>query len=302
MHTEPLDHPGWKHDQVIVNGVRLHYVEAGSGPLVLLLHGFPEFWWSWRFQIPVLAAAGYRVIAPDMRGYNLSEKPPGVLSYHIRHLSADAAELLRTFGGEQGGYLAGHDWGGMVAWHTAQRYPELVQKLIIMNAPHPARFLEVLREVPSQRRKSWYVGLFQLPWLPELLLPRTANQALRSFRFSNADPHYFTWEDAQQYAKALNQPGAKTATVNYYRAMFRRTVADGMREPARVLPMPVLLLWGKHDVALDLANADSERLRRWVPNLQVELLEASHWVQMDAPEQVNQLMLQLLREGALAST
>jgi pimeloyl-ACP methyl ester carboxylesterase len=233
-----------------------------------------------------------------MRGYNLSEKPQGVLPYQIRHLTADVAALLRTFGGEQGGILVGHDWGGVVAWHAAQRYPELVQKLIILNAPHPSRYLEVLQEVPSQRGKSWYVGAFQIPWLPELMLPRTAAQVERFFRGSGADPQRFTLEDAQQYADALNQPGAKTAIVNYYRAMFRRTLANRLREPGRVLPMPVLLLWGKNDVALDIANTDAEKLRRWVPNLQVELIEASHWVQMDAPEAVNERMLTFLHDDA----
>lgn len=282
---------GWRHDQTIVNGVRLHYVEAGTGPVVLLLHGFPEFWYSWRFQIPTLAAAGYRVIAPDMRGYNLSEKPAGVPAYHISRLIADAAELLRAFGGEEGGYLVGHDWGGVVAWHAARRYPELVQKLVILNAPHPNRFLEVLREVPAQRGKSWYVGLFQVPWLPELLLPRTAKQAERTFRASGANPDRFTLDDARQYAEALNQPGAKTAMLNYYRNMGRRTLANRIRELPHELAMPTLLLWGTEDIALDIANADADKLRRWVPNIQVELLEASHWVQMDAPERVNELML-----------
>lgn len=286
------------HGEIVVNGVRLHYVEGGTGPLVLLLHGFPEFWYSWRFQIPALAAAGFRVVAPDMRGYNLSEKPRGVLPYQLRHLTADVAALLRAFGGEHGGFLVGHDWGGVVAWHAAQRYPELVQKLIILNAPHPARYLDVLREVPSQRGKSWYVAAFQLPWLPELMLPDTAEQVERFFRGSGTDPQHFTPEDALQYADALNQPGAKTAMLNYYRALFRRTLANGLREPAPVLPMPVLLLWGKNDVALDIANANAEKLRRWVPDLQVELLDASHWVQMDAPERVNELMLAFLRDDA----
>lgn len=298
MQPSLAEHSGWRHGQTIVNGVRLHYVEAGHGPLALLLHGFPEYSYSWRFQIPALAAAGYRVIAPDMRGYNLSEKPAGVPAYHIRHLVADAAELLRAFGGEGGGYLVGHDWGGVVAWQTARRHSELVQKLVILNAPHPNRFLEVLRDVPAQRRKSWYVALFQLPWLPELLLPRTAKQVEHSFRASGADPQHFTLDDARQYAEAINQPGARTATLNYYRNMARRTLANRMRELPHELAMPTLLLWGKRDGALDIANADADELRRWVPNLQVELLEASHWVQMDAPERVNELMLAFFKNGA----
>src|SRR3712207_4298533 len=116
------------HREATLNGVRLHYVEAGDGPLVLLLHGFPEFWYSWRHQIPALAAAGFHVVAPDLRGYNVSEKPAGIMAYHIKHLVADVATLLRAFGGDDGGFLVGHDWGGLLAWHTAARQPELVQK------------------------------------------------------------------------------------------------------------------------------------------------------------------------------
>lgn len=292
------EHPVWTHHEVIVNGVRLHYVEAGAGPLVVLLHGFPDFWYGWRYQIGALAAAGYRVIAPDMRGYNLSEKPTGVLAYQIGHLTDDVAGLLRMFGGEQGGSLAGHDWGGVVAWHTARRHPELVRKLAILNAPHPYRYLEVLREVTAQRRRSWYVAFFQLPWLPELLVPRTAAQVERFFRTTGADPRSFTRDDMQRYVEALNQPGAKTAMVNYYRSLFRRTVAHGLREFPHELRLPVLLLWGKNDIALELANADPEKLRRWMPNLRVELLETSHWVQVDQPERVNELMSEFFRDGS----
>lgn len=281
---------GWDHHEAIVNGVRLHYVQAGEGPLVVLLHGFPEFWWSWHRQIPALVAAGYRVIAPDMRGYNTSEKPPGVASYHIDLLAADVAGLLRIFGGEHGGFLVGHDWGGVVAWHTAGLYPELVQKLIILNAPHPDRFVEVLRAVAAQRRKSWYIGLFQFPWLPERILPRSPALVKRFFLGSGANPHNFTDDDARQYAAALNQPGTKTAIVNYYRSLGRRMIKTRMRALSQILAMPTLVIWGKNDVALDRANADPERLRRWVPDLQVELVAASHWVQNDVPQRVNDLL------------
>jgi len=155
----------------------------------------------------------------------------------------------------------------------------------------------VLHDIPAQRRKSWYVALFQLPWLPELLLPRNTQQAERAFRASGANPQHFTLDDARQYAEAINQPGAKTAMLNYYRNIARRTVANRMRELPHELAMPTLLLWGTQDVALDIANADPDKLRRWAPNLQVELLEASHWVQMDAPERVNELMLTFFQSG-----
>jgi pimeloyl-ACP methyl ester carboxylesterase len=229
-----------------------------------------------------------------MRGYNTSEKPPGIEAYHIDLLAADVADLLRMFGGDEGGFLVGHDWGGIVAWHTAARYPELVQKLVVLNAPHLGRYPEVLREVPAQRRMSWYVGLFQLPWLPELLLPRTPALVKRFFLNSGANVEHLSDDDARQYAEALNQPGARTATLNYYRSMGRRVIAKRVRDAPRVLPMPTLVVWGKHDVALHIANADPGELRRWVPNLKVEVLETSHWVQNDAPKQVNELIVRFL--------
>jgi epoxide hydrolase 4 len=281
----------WTHHQAIVNGVRLHYVEAGEGPLVVLLHGFPEFWWSWRFQIRALAEAGYRVIAPDMRGYNISEKPPGVQSYRIHTLVADIAALIRHAGADNA-MLVGHDWGGVVAWYTAARYPDLIPKLVILNAPHPDRFSEVGRTVSAQRRMSWYVAFFQLPWLPELLLPRTPAQVRRFFLGSGANPAHFDAGDAQRYAGALNQPGARTATLNYYRSIARRTFRRRSTREPLLITMPTLLLWGKHDVALHIANADAPRLRRWVSDLRVELLDASHWVQMDVPEQVNTFLIE----------
>lgn len=289
----------WAHGDVIANGIRLHYVEAGRGPLVLLLHGFPDFWYSWRYQILALAAAGFHVVAPDMRGYNLSEKPPGVLAYHIKHLVADTAALLRHFGGERSGCLAGHDWGGLVAWHTAARRPELVQKLAILNAPHPARYLEVLREEPAQRPMSAYVALFQIPWLPELLLTAGAGAATaRLMRASMTNPANFTAADARRYRQAITQPGAATAALNYYRAMYRRTLAHGLRERPNVIRAPVLVLWGLKDAALHPANIERESLLRYVPDLRVRTFEAGHFVQMDRPEEVNEELIGFLRNGA----
>ena len=279
----------WTHRETIVNGIRLHYVEAGAGPLVLLLHGFPEFWYSWRLQIPALAAAGYRVVAPDMRGYNLSEKPPGAPAYHIDHLVADTAALLRIFGGEAGGYLAGHDWGGLVAWHTASRHPELVRRLAILNAPHPSRFVQVLRASRGQKLKSSYVALFQLPWLPELLL--TAFRAAlveRALRNAIANKAAFTPDDARAYRRAITQPGAATAMLNYYRSRGRRVLLRRMQERPTPITMPTLLIWGVNDPALELANADRDALLRWVPDVQVDLVDAGHFVHLDRPEAVNE--------------
>src|SRR3954469_13055008 len=135
--------------------VRLHYVEVGEGPLVVLLHGFPEFWFSWRFQLPALAEAGYRVVAPDMRGYNLSSRPPGVSAYGLDHLAGDIRELIAERGAGSA-LLAGHDWGAFVAWATAMNHPEVVERLAILNVPHPRRMLQGLRR-PRQLLKSWYM-------------------------------------------------------------------------------------------------------------------------------------------------
>ncbi len=284
----------WSHNQAILNGLRFHFVEQGEGPLVLLLHGFPEFWYSWRFQLPALAQAGFRAIAPDLRGYNRSEKPNGVAAYDINHLVEDVAAMLREWGDERGGFLVGHDWGGVIAWYVASRYPQLVKKLTILNAPHPNRFLELLREGSPQRFHSYYIALFQLPWLPERLLTLNDGALVgRLFRDSGASPRHFTPDDARRYRVAITQPGAAQAMLNYYRSIARRTLAAQLQQPPLHITMPTLLLWGEQDIALLPEN--TERLARWVQALRVERTEASHWVQMDQPEWVNQQLVDFMR-------
>lgn len=283
----------WKHGEAVVNGVRLHYVEAGSGPLLLLLHGFPEFWYSWRRQIPALAAAGYRVVAPDMRGYNLSEKPPGVKSYRIEALTDDVTALIRHFRVERA-TVVGHDWGGVVAWNVPGRAPALVERLIVLNAPHPAAFVRALRG-STQLLRSWYVYAFQLPLLPELSLSAFKFAALD--RLMRTDPVHrdaFTEEDIRRYKRALGQPGALTAAINYYRAAVRRNPTELLRDPGRI-EQPVLLIWGEQDRALGVQL--TEGLEQWAPNIRVERIpDASHWVQNDAPARVNELMLGFLHQ------
>src|SRR3954451_16988189 len=154
---------------VTVNGVRLHYVETGEGPLVVLLHGFPEFWWTWRHQIPALAAAGFRVVALDMRGYAESGKPPRWQDYRMEILAADVARLIAALG-EERAHVVGHDWGAAVAWMVATLHPERVERLAILNVPHPARMERALRTSPRQLLHSWYMFFFQIPWLPERLM------------------------------------------------------------------------------------------------------------------------------------
>ncbi len=273
--------------------VRLHYVEAGTGPLVLLLHGFPEFWYSWRHQIPALQGAGFRVVAPDLRGYNLSDKPGGVPAYRAALLARDVARLIEFCGAEQA-VVGGHDWGGAVAWSFAMRYPQRLERLVIMNAPHPARFLPALRTW-RQLRRSWYMFFFQLPWLPERALRARHFVALRRIlRRDPVRPGAFSAEDIERYVEAAAQPGALTASINYYRAAFRRNPRRVRAEPRRI-EAPVLVIWGEQDryLGAELAEPDPA----WVPNARVERVpDASHWVQVDRPARVNALLLEFLAD------
>jgi len=280
----------WSHRYAIVNGLRLHYVEAGDGPLVVLLHGFPEFWYSWHRQIPVLAAAGFHGLAVDQRGYDESDKPPGVDSYRIEALTDDVAGLIAHAGCVKA-HVIGHDWGGVIAWAVAMRQPDVVDKLVILNAPHPAAYLREL-QTTDQRLRSWYVLLFQLPVLPELLI-RAGNYALleRGLRREPVNPDAFTVEDVRLYKQALSRPGALTGALNYYRAAYRhRRVA---RTLLRRVTAPTLLVWGERDRYLSLRL--TEGLEPWVPDLRVERIpDASHWVQNDAPERVNRALIGFL--------
>jgi pimeloyl-ACP methyl ester carboxylesterase len=271
--------------------VRLHYVEAGpaSGPAVVLLHGFPDFWYSWRHQIPALAAAGFRVIAPDMRGYNLSSKPPEVSAYEPRRLAGDIRELIHERGVGQA-RVAGHDWGAAVAWVLAMAHPDVVVRLAILNGPHPRRMLDALRRPGRQLAKSWYMFLFKLPWLPERAV-RAGDW--RGFRYGfehDARPGTFTPDDIARYREAWSQPGAATATINYYRASMRRPGA-ARRGSLGPVTAPTLVIWGERDryLGAELAEPSHDD----VPGLTrvVRLPEASHWVQHDEPARVSELLI-----------
>jgi pimeloyl-ACP methyl ester carboxylesterase len=294
------------HRCATVNGVRLHYVEAEpafdapkrTGPVCLMLHGFPEFWYSWRHQIPALAAAGFRVLAPDLRGYNLSDKPPGVASYRIEKLVGDVAGLIRHTEQEQA-VVVGHDWGGAVAWTVAMRHPELVERLVILNAPHPAAMLRELR-TPAQLLKSWYIFFFQLPRLPEWAFRRRGFALVeRTLRRDPIRPGVFTEEDIRLYKEALARPGALTATINWYRALFRRRLYQIRRE-VRPVAAPTLLIWGEQDRYL--GRRLLEGLEPWVPQLRLErFADASHWIHVEWPERVNRLMIDFLRSEVVIS-
>jgi pimeloyl-ACP methyl ester carboxylesterase len=270
--------------------VRLHYVEAGEGPLVVLIHGFPEFWFSWRFQIPTLAAAGFQVVAPDMRGYNLSSRPAGVAAYDTDRLAADVRDLIRERGADRA-FVVGHDWGAGAAWATAANHPDAVERLAILNGPHPRQMLRGLRR-PRQLAKSWYMFFFQLPWLPERVLSAGGYSALRH-AFDEARPGAFTPQDISRYVEAWSRPGAATAMLNYYRAAFRQT--RRARTRTRPVQAPTRIIWGERDSVLGPELAEPDRAD--VPNLErvVRLSDASHWVQHDEPDRVGQLLIEFFR-------
>jgi pimeloyl-ACP methyl ester carboxylesterase len=274
--------------------VRLHYVEAGpaDGPAVVLLHGFPDFWYSWRHQIPALAAAGLRAIVPDMRGYNLSSKPAGVSAYQPRRLAADIRDLIRERGLERA-CVAGHDWGAAVAWVLAMAHPEAVERLAILNVPHPRRMLDALRRPGPQLAKSWYMFFFQLPWLPERAVRAGDWRALRYGFEHDARPGAFTPADIDRYREAWSQPGAATATINYYRASMRPPPGRGRGDSGGLGPVtaPTLVIWGERDRYLSSALAEPSRVD--VPGLErvVRLPDASHWVQHDEPDRVSDLLI-----------
>jgi epoxide hydrolase 4 len=279
-----------EHGFLTVNGVRLHYVEAGEGPLVVLLHGFPEFWYSWRRQIPALAAAGYRVVAPDLRGYNLSGKPAGVAAYGVRTLVEDVRALVSALGAERAN-IVGHDWGAGIAWVFAMLYPELLERLAVLNGPHPERFSSALRR-PRQLLKSWYMFFFKLPRLPEYALSRH-DYALLFEVFDELPPWArLTDEERAAYRAAFEQPGALHAAINYYRAMMRPNAVP----PLARIEAEVLVLWGERDPYLgsELAVPSPE----WVPRVRVEYTPtAGHFVHHARGSWVNERLIDFLALG-----
>ncbi len=304
--SDPED---WRHGKVHVNGVALHYVESGRDPdaddqpLVLLLHGFPGFWYDWRHQIDPLADAGYHVVAPDLRGYNRSEKPEGVDAYRMDELVGDVTGLVEAFDRDSA-TVVGHDWGGGVAWETAIRRPAIVDRLAVCNAPHPRAMGRELLSNPSQLRRSWYMGFFQLPWLPERVLAaddfRRFTEVLRAGTATDA----LSEEDLRRYRNAISRRGALTAALNYYRAAARSAPREWLGQALpwsghdATVAAPTLICWGDRDEAVvpDLAEAS----QRWVPASHVEHFpDAGHWVQLDDPDGVTATLLAFLGDEPL---
>ncbi len=284
-----MTQPTWQHDSMITNGLRLHYVTQGEGSLMLMLHGFPEFWYSWKHQIPEFAQ-DHKVVAVDLRGYNQSDKPTEPEAYRMRELLQDVRGIVLGLGYERC-TLVGHDWGGAIAWTFADSYPELVERLIVLNFPHPAKLLAGLK-TPQQQLRSWYILFFQLPWLPEFVL-QVDNYRLigEIFKGTASNEIAFPPADLEAYKQAAAQPGALTAMLNYYRANIMQPAWDN--RAWRVLDMPILMIWGEADQALGKELTYGTEL--YASNLTVRYLpEASHWVQQEQPQRVNHYMREFL--------
>jgi epoxide hydrolase 4 len=270
------------------NGIDFNVATAGSGErLALCLHGFPESSYSWRYQMPLLAQLGYRVWAPDLRGYGGSSRPKGVDAYALENLEEDVAALIEASGAKEI-VLVGHDWGAVIAWYYAMFGRQPISKLIIMNVPHPALMEKGLR-TRRQLAKSWYIFFFQLPWIPEWGLARRGCEAIgRAFRDMAVDKSRFPDEVLRIYRDAAAAPGALTAMLNYYRALIR-----GLRRTRRrgIAPVntPTLMIWGEVDAAL--GKELTYGTEKYVGNLTLRYLpNVSHWVQQEAPETVNAMI------------
>lgn len=277
--------------RIETNGIHLHVVEAGpaEGPPVFLIHGFPEFWYGWRNQIAPLAERGFHVIAPDQRGYNLSDKPKGIASYDLDQLAADVVGLADHFGLETFA-VAGHDWGASVGWWLAGQHADRLRRLAVLNAPHPAVWREAMLHDPAQKRKSGYVRLFQVPFLPEFLIGLDRSRALSKGFRDSVRPNAFTEADLEQYRKAWAQPGASTATIHYYRALWRKRFLPGA---AYRVDSPVLAIWGERDAYATPELAEAS-VRLCAEGRVVRLPQSTHWVQHDEPERVTDLLAEFL--------
>ncbi len=277
------------------NGLDVEVLEAGSGDrLALCLHGFPEHAVAWRHQMPALLALGYRVWAPNQRGYGRTTRPRGVAAYDMRYLLEDVAALIDA-SGARSVTLLGHDWGAAVAWFFAMRRVRPLERLVVMNVPHPAVFARVLRTSWKQRLRSWYIVFFQLPLIPEWLLGLDrARPVLDAFLRTARKPERFAADELETYRAQAAEPGALRAMLAWYRAAPRGITAL-LREPVAPIDVPTLLLWGEDDVAL--GKETTFGTDRYVSNLRIEYLPGvSHWLQADATERVNELLTDYLGE------
>jgi epoxide hydrolase 4 len=290
---------GWQHRFIETNRIRLHYVTQGEGELVILLHGFPEFWYSWRHQIPALARH-FKVVVPDLRGYNDSDKPDS--GYDLDTLSLDIRGLIENLGYLKA-HVVGHDWGGAIAWHLAQTFPQVLHRLAVLNAPHPHRFMQELLSNVDQLRRSWYMLAFQVPGLPEWLIQHNLRTFLKDMLHGQAvRKGAFSPQDTRMYEAALEKPGVLTAALNYYRQFLSpQTWLHHWGRSPKPITVPTLVLWGEDDVFL------SQQLTKGIDKLVSAPLQLTaipqcgHWIQQEVPQTVNRELLNFLRSPDLGS-
>lgn len=285
-----------QHDRYAeVNGVRLHYVEQGQGPLILFLHGFPEFWYEWKDLLSDFSR-DHQAIALDMRGYNLSAKPEPVDAYRVPVIVEDVRALADKLKAKKF-VLVGHDWGGVIAWAFAAQHPEMLEKLVIINAPHPTVFARELANNPAQQKASNYFNLFNSPAAEQILSANNYAGMLQAFGSA------LTEEDRKQYLEAWNRPGGLTGGLNYYRAAQLRSPAGSAAAtpPPAILPLPpittpTLVIWGEKDTALLTGNLDG--LDQYVKPLTIQRVpDGSHWVVHEKPALVIQYIREFLKAG-----
>jgi epoxide hydrolase 4 len=280
--TAPLEHLTFHN-----GSIELHAVASGptDGPVAILLHGFPEFWYSWHNQIEPLAYAGFRVIVPDQRGYNLSSKPRGAANYALSHLTSDVLAIADQLGAEKF-FLAGHDWGAAVAWSVALLHSQRISKLAILNVPHPSVMRRYLVTNRRQLRRSWYMFFFQLPFLPEAAFTAfNYRLGVRSLVRSSR-PNTFSSEDLAQYRAAWSQPHALSSMINWYRAAFRYRT----KFPDSTVHVPTRILWGERDAFLLSAMAH-DSLRYCDSAELYTFANATHWLQHEEPARVSELLI-----------
>jgi pimeloyl-ACP methyl ester carboxylesterase len=289
------------HHYANVNNIRLHYVTAGTGPVILFIHGFPEFWYAWRDQLKEFSRT-HRAVALDMRGYNLSDKPTDVKAYRAKHLVEDLRQFIDHLGARPCVVVA-HDWGGAVAWSLAIQHPDYVSKLVIINAPHPVPFARALKDNPEQIAASQYMLLFRDPKAERVLSENNYKrmEGLLRSEFGGIGGQWPTDTDMQQYRAAWSQPGALTGGLNYYRASPvhpKATDAPGataleLDPTAFAVKVPTLVIWGEQDRALRPVLLDG--LDALVPDLTIRRIpQSSHWVAHERPDEVNRLIREFI--------
>ncbi len=294
MNPEPTIDIGVPYEErfVTVSGLQLHIVLAGpeDGEPLVFNHGFPEFWYAWKAQIPHFVALGYRVIATDQRGYNTSDKPTGIEPYHIEQLAADLVALFDVLGYQQVNLVA-HDWGGFVAWYVAEKYAERVKKLVILNVPNVRVFAQaIVQRNWQQLRRVWYAYAFLIPALPEALLRSgDFNGMVRALKLTTNKGTFDPPQVQAAYKAAWGQPEALASMINWYRGLFRLWVRDFGKQPLPTITPPTLLIWGELDNTMYIGLAQPS-VDMCADGHLVSFPDVTHWAQHDKPDAVNKLI------------